>query len=73
MNREKAIQDVLGVIRDGSRVDRFLTVGMDGEAYTTDHAPEGPYIHIPVGYDTTEDEEDLLAENIVYELELAVS
>jgi hypothetical protein len=77
MSKEKAVAEVLKVLRDGSRCDRYLRRSEDGTYFTTpDHTfldANGPFsppsVSIPVAFDTTESEEEEWAEALLKELD----
>jgi hypothetical protein len=62
--RAQAIRDIVGVMADGRRIDRYLRLSDDGTPYTTDAAEyigdDGPYntphAKIPSGQGMTEKE-----------------
>lgn len=64
-NYYAAIDEVLGVIRDGSRSDRHLHPTPHGKFYLTTEAAPGVSVFVPVGNDTTEEQERELAEELV--------
>ncbi len=53
--------EILSVIRDGSRIDRYLTEGRDGWYLTTENTSE-EQIKVEAGLDTTEDQEEEAAD-----------
>lgn len=52
--------DILAVIRDGSRADRYLKMGQCGPYLTADRGKNHleDYIYVPCGMDTTEEDEE---------------
>lgn len=53
---------ILNVIRDGSRIDRWIMKTRDGFLHITEPGfPNDPHIKIPVGMDTTPEQERALA------------
>lgn len=70
------VSEILKVIRDGSRIDRYIFNGDEGPFITTGDEPvqrfyyKGPIsLYIPVGYDLTEEQELALAGDLFLESE----
>lgn len=74
--RAQAIRDIVAVMADGRRIDRYLRLSDEGTPYTTDaaeHIGENgpyntPYVEIPSGQGVTEKEAKAWAGAILDEL-----
>lgn len=53
---------ILSVIRDGSRIDRFVQSGVGGGLFLTTRDDSCDQIEIGCGFDTTETEDEQLAD-----------
>lgn len=60
---------VLSVIRNGNRIDRFIEAGADGELFVTTENTAETQIKIGCGFDTTESEEEEWADALIAQAE----
>ena len=58
-------EQVLSVIRNGSRIDRFIEAGTDGTLFVTTANDASEQIKIGCGEDTTEQEEENWADAMI--------
>lgn len=56
---------ILNVIRDGSRIDRFITRAADGSLFLTTEDDSERQVMIGVGDGTTEEEEEAWADELI--------
>lgn len=65
--------DILDVLRDGSRIDRYISAwpGIGWKVTTRNDAEE--QIEIPVAHDTTEEEEERWADKLVDQADEALA
>jgi hypothetical protein len=72
-NRKKGVlmfathRTVLAVIRDGSRIDRYVAKGSDCLLYLTTKDERVPQVPIPSGLSTTKKQERAIASHILAE------
>jgi hypothetical protein len=73
-NRKKEIvpmfathKEILAVIRDGSRIDRYVAKGSDCLLYLTTKDERVPQVPIPSGLSTTKSQERAIASHILAE------
>jgi hypothetical protein len=78
MATQDIVQEIVAILRNGRRIDRFLRVADDGHYYTTpdktyltNNGPDTPpYVTIPyAGSDVTDDEAEAWVELMIEELE----
>lgn len=60
---------ILSVIRDGNRIDRFIEAATDGTLFVTTENTAEQQIKIGCGFDTTESEEEEWADALIAQAE----